>query len=159
MMPRQRVSRRQLRQGYGFINTCAELDPAVAKLGVALAEADRVGVSPIDTRYAAAFAFHKKQTGWWSADEFVLPSTCRNLVMEANKLLLDLNVAIGAMGGQRTETSHGPEAPVDLQIRETVGELKWVVIGGGVILGLIYLGPLISAVGSIFNARPKGKTT
>lgn len=123
---------------------CGELDPIVAKLGVALAEARRVGVSTADTRYAAAFALWDKQSGWWSGQDFMSPSTCRNLVTEANSLLSQLNRAISERGGSSVPGTLAPSG--DLGLLSGLRELKWIVGGVAVVGGLIYLGPVIKGL-------------
>lgn len=136
---------------YGAL-MCGELDPIVAKIGVALAEARRVGVATSDTRYAAAAEFHAKQAGWWSSQDFMTPSTCRNLVAEGQSLLAGVNEAVASKGGQVTAGSVAPQASQDWGVSGILGDVKWIVLGVGGVAALIYLGPLIKTL--LFTAKP-----
>ena len=128
---------------YGAL-MCGELDPLVAKIGVALSEARRVGVPTTDTRYAAAAEFHSKQSGWWSSQDFMMPGTCRNLVAEGQSLLAGVNRAVADKGGQLTASSVAP-VEQDWGVNAILGNVKWIVLGVAGIAGLVYLGPMIKA--------------
>lgn len=125
---------------------CREFDDAMDRLKLAYQKALAVGVPVSDTRLVLAKSVMDRESGVWST-WVAWGDACANMVKEANARLLDVNSAImaqspaaiipGAVSGQPTQTLMST-------LDQTLGTVKWIVIGGAVLAGLVYLGPLIS---------------
>lgn len=132
---------------------CREFDDAMDRLKLAYAKALEIGVAATDTRLVVAKSFMDRESGVWST-WVAWGDSCANMVKEANTRLVDVNSAIlnqnpaaiipGAVSGQPTPTFMA-------SLDQTLGTVKWIVIGGAVLAGLFYLGPMIKALAP----RPK----
>lgn len=124
---------------------CREFDDAMDRLKIAYQKALSIGVPSTDTRMVVAKSFIDRESGILST-WLAWGDSCAAMVKEANARLVDVNSALieqsptaaipGAASGQ-------PMPSLTDSLNQTLGTVKWIVIGGAVLAGLFYLGPFI----------------
>lgn len=138
-IPQERNSQR-----YAATTFCREFDDVMDRLKLAYSSAISTGVPASDIRLQTAAAFIKRESGIMST-WIAWGDACSKMVSEATRLLGEVN---NVLREYRTPTIRSPESGVVSQsftasITEPLTQVKWIVIGGAVLAGLFYLGPMI----------------
>ena len=124
---------------------CSEIDQVLERLKIALAEADRVGVS--GPHYDAAKAFYDRESSFFRASIVMLPWQCQRVTTDGQALLEGLNSRLQSAGGQ-TVTPPTPDSGM-------TGYIKTIVIVLAVGVGLVYLGPPLFALAAGAFSKPR----
>ncbi|MFA6168566.1 MAG: hypothetical protein WC700_18215 [Gemmatimonadaceae bacterium] len=131
---------------------CVGLQDVLGAMGLALAEAKRVGASGLAV--GDAQAFYDKETNWSSASNPILPSSCTAVTDAAKVRLAALNAAVGSAGGQMTAppVSAGSGGAGGL-VGDWMGTMRTVAIAAAVIAGVVVVAPIVWNAVAVSKAR------